>query len=83
MKSVELHQAFSWICDSCGHRNFERAIAVEMSEEDREELCYEAGVDPDEGEWLRAPELVICSKCKEEYKVEEPFFEDDEEKSSF
>lgn len=69
MNTIDLHQAFSWICDECGKRNFERAIAVEMSEEEKESMCSEIGVNPEEGDWLRAPINVQCVSCKAEYEV--------------
>lgn len=69
MNTVDLHQAFSWICDECGKRNFERAIAVEMSEEEKEFMCLEIGVNSDDGEWLKAPKIVKCIHCQSEFKV--------------
>lgn len=69
MNTVDLHQAFSWICDECGKRNFERAIAVKMSEEEKEFMCLEIGVNSDDDEWLKAPEIVKCVHCQSEFKV--------------
>ena len=70
MKSVELHQAFSWICDGCGKRNFERAIESEMSPEDEMAEKEKFGIDPgEEGMFLMAPRGVKCKHCDEEYEV--------------
>jgi len=71
MEIAELHQAFSWICNNCGQRNFERAVTMEMSPEDIEEAKNEFGMEPwEEGNFLTAPDIVKCKNCGKEYETE-------------
>jgi len=71
MESVELMQAFSWICPNCGKRNFTRAIGWEGSPEDEIRLKGELGVPFDEeGDLVSVPTKVVCGNCDTEYKSE-------------
>jgi len=73
--TVELHNAFFWICDDCGTDNFVRAIPVsrdkieadiqELDEHDREIL------ENVEFEWTMAPEEVVCGHCGSKFETEE------------
>ncbi len=47
-KSVELVPAFVWTCPECGVDKFERAILVELSAEEIEELQQEEDGEPEE-----------------------------------
>ena len=53
---AELHQAFTWICDHCGRRNYVRTIRDETAE----------GLQEDEIQ-VMIPEIVQCKKCDEKY----------------
>ena len=84
MEKTELMQAFSWICNNCGRRNFERAIAVEMAEEEKEEFKRQAGIEPWQegfigGDWVQAPRYVVCEKCETEYETFEEWPGDEQE----
>lgn len=64
METVELHQAFLWVCEECGTDNFARG--VELSPEEVERM----GVDPaEDGCYLMAPSEVKCSICEHQYKA--------------
>lgn len=72
--------AFAWVCDSCGHYNFARAVAMESpSDEDIEEATREAfGLDDHEpipegmgGVFVLAPERVTCDRCGEVFETED------------
>jgi L-asparaginase II len=70
---VELHQAYSWCCDHCGRDNFVRAVTVELSEEDRQQMALECGdEDWTTGRWVAAPEVVTCETCGTEYETVDP-----------
>ena len=72
MESVELHLAFSWICDYCGHRNFERGITLEEREEEGWEYePLDEEEEDDEYDYVVAPEEVTCENCDATYTVEE------------
>ncbi len=61
---VELRPAYSWDCPECGSENFARAIVPEMTEELRESLLDENGIESwEEGDFLLMPEGVKCGKC--------------------
>ena len=71
VETVELHHAFSWICDNCGKRNFERGISSEMSPEDLELAKSQDGIDLEEmGDFVLAPDKVKCKNCGTEYEAE-------------
>lgn len=62
-------QAFSWICPTCGRRNFERAVAVEMTDEQRRLFCRRAGVGEGEhADLVTSPGKVRCV-CEDEFTV--------------
>ena len=67
---VELHQAWSWDCDSCGRENFERALNVDresLSDEDRFEAEEIFGTD---AVLVSAPTSVICRHCSAEFDTD-------------
>lgn len=71
MQSVELNQAYQWICDDCGRENFTRAIAFEGDEATRAEIIGELGFDiGDQGELIMAPDLVTCKHCGSVYETD-------------
>lgn len=75
-QSVELVPAFVWTCPKCGVDKFERAILVELSAEEMEELQEEQGVEPEEtGSFLTSPQKVTCDKCKQTFPTVE-FYEE-------
>lgn len=75
-KSVELVPAFVWTCPECGVDKFERAILVELSEEEIEELQQEEDGEPEEaGSFLTSPQSVTCDKCKRTFATVE-FYEE-------
>lgn len=77
MKSVELLQAFAWLCPHCALKNFVVATVIEMSLEEKKELM---GIEPWEaapdGDLMSAPEKVKCERCKKSYRTKDPFEED-------
>lgn len=85
MDSVELMHAFSWICPNCGRRNFERAIELDKSESDPDEIRKALGLEAWEdvsgikGQFTLAPENVTCEKCKTQYETIDPSERFDEE----
>lgn len=84
MSKVELHQAFFWTCDHCGHDNFEFGVTIDTSMSDSEEidgLCEKAGISREEYDAIQAsedggglfiigPERVICDGCETEFEAE-------------
>lgn len=67
-KSVELVPAFLWTCPECGVDKFERAIVVELSAEEMDELRQDHGVQPWEtGNFLNSPKNVTCDMCKQTF----------------
>ncbi len=68
---VELHQAFFWDCEKCGHENLERAVAPSMSSEEIEFLQLQHNVPGDHFIYM-APTQVTCSKCQEHYTCRIP-----------
>lgn len=62
---VELRPAFVWDCPECGREHFARTIVLEMSEEERAELCQAYGVEPGaEGDYMTMPAQVFCDHCQ-------------------
>jgi hypothetical protein len=77
LPAVELIQAFTWTCHTCGRDNFERAITIDPERIDLTDV-------PDHiHEWLeeggegvgflavRAPTQVKCGHCGAEFRTEE------------
>jgi hypothetical protein len=76
---VELHQAFTWTCESCGRDNFERGVTVAPESVDLDELpdteetesirmwIAEGG----EGVFVVAPDWVTCGHCGERFETED------------
>lgn len=71
MNSVELRPAYEWTCDECGVDQFEHGIVAELSKEERDELAEDHGIEhPMTGDWMIAPEEVICKWCGTTYKTQ-------------
>lgn len=83
-KTVELKQAFIWVCDRCYRDNFARAVAIEPElaadldpgapgkRVDAETLLAAVTTRLDgevSGEFLLAPSNVTCRYCGETYDV--------------
>jgi DNA-directed RNA polymerase subunit RPC12/RpoP len=67
---IELHDAFYFVCSECGETTFVKAMRIEMSEEDEEQLKEELGISDDQhGCFHSGPTEVTCSKCKAEFQV--------------
>ena len=62
-EKVELCPAFIWICPNCCDEQFEKAIFVEFSKEEREEMMKDYGMVAREGDWLAGPKEVVCLEC--------------------
>ena len=60
---VELSPAYMWDCPNCGRENFQRAITVAMTDEDRLEM----EVGEEGGYWQSYPDTVICKHCDMKY----------------
>lgn len=70
---AELRPAWAWVCDECGGENFCRAVVAELSDEDREEVEEEHGVESGRtGDWVTTPDDVWCRHCGEFHLVEQP-----------
>jgi hypothetical protein len=71
--SVELLDAFMWICADCGKKNFVQAVTVEMSDEDKKEMFSLEPWEPTPpGDFLSMPEVVVCDRCKKKYATQDP-----------
>ena len=71
-QTVELHQAFRWDCDECGRENFERAIIVDLGEDEARDI-FGDDYDPEaEGYILMQPADVQCVYCGAEFHTELP-----------
>lgn len=75
---VELHPAFIWDCPECGREQFERGIVAEFSEEDRDAMMEEQGLNPGlDGDWMLAPDQVTCNACGAVFKTKHMGEEED------
>lgn len=70
---VELIPAFFWICPECGVDNFERAVIIELTHQERKEIAENNDIDEEveNGDIMSYPEEVECSFCQTEYETEE------------
>ena len=70
-KYIELHAAYMFDCEMCGRENFIRAISPEFSDEEKDELKKEMGIEEDGlADLLLLPEKVICQFCNVEFYTE-------------
>ena len=68
MNTAFLHPAFVWDCDECGQENFVRAVRIEKTKKELEEMKEAFGIrNDDEGEFLGMPTEVECQRCGKEY----------------
>lgn len=78
MEKVDIFAAFSWICPTCGKRNFVRGVTIERTAEDDKVLRSELGLSewedlPEEMcDLIMAPSVVKCKHCSERFEVNEP-----------
>lgn len=71
-EKVEMRCAYEWTCPDCGRDNFERAMVMELSEEDRVEMEEEHGIEPGAtGDWVSRPDEVTCPHCGGEFETED------------
>lgn len=66
MDNVILYSAFTWLCPKCKRRNYLKGSVVELSEEEKEEYCFD---DYETGNFICIPDEVICKKCGEHYNA--------------
>ena len=70
---VEIRQAWEWTCDDCGRDSYERAVLVDPSAIDPDDLPDAANLDAEKvrawideggsGQFVVAPERVTCPHC--------------------
>lgn len=73
-KSVELLDAFMWLCPECGKKNFAQAVTIEMSDKDKKEIfSLEPWEDTPPGDFLSMPNVVSCVGCKEKFSTKDPY----------
>jgi len=70
-EKVELYPAHAWDCPECGAHQFEHGVVFEPSNEDRDFMVDEYGIDPllEMGFWTTIPEEVACSECNKTFKT--------------
>lgn len=67
---VELNQAFSWDCPTCGREYFERGIRAEMSQAEERKLRDELEIAKSiSGSFVIAPKQVKCQECDKEFQT--------------
>ena len=72
---VILSPAYMWDCPACGRENFQRAITIAITDEDRLHM----GLGPCEyGCFQSYPNVVICRHCGQKYKAQH-VHDDDED----
>lgn len=72
--TIELHEAFFWICEACGRDNFIRAVShigfpPDMSAKEKKATAKLLGEDKTFG-WTEVPKEVTCESCKETFPAE-------------
>jgi hypothetical protein len=73
MQEVVLRPAFEWTCLTCSSKNFNRTVAVELTDDDRKEMMEDCDIEEDDLEDLyQAPAIVKCGKCLEKFKTVDP-----------
>lgn len=72
MKTASLTVVYEWTCDACGTLNITRPVTCEFTDEDKDEIRAEHGIDPDEqGDLVMMPTTVKCKSCAERFKARE------------
>jgi len=67
-ETVELHDAFFFICPECGETGWVKGVHVDLSQEDMEDLEEDTG-PLGAGVLMRAPDSVTCKKCNKTFKA--------------
>lgn len=65
--SVELEQAWSWVCPACQQRNYTRGHACKDPK-----ILAEAREELGPGDIVLSPEQVFCCKCETRFPVKVP-----------
>ncbi len=82
---VELKQAWFYVCDSCGRDNFIRAIAIDISDAEKEAYLSDlksqigdmaGGADEIQGGLFMAPNQVTCKYCRKKFNTVEDIEEE-------
>lgn len=65
---VELRPAYAWDCPECGIEHFERAVVVEMSQEQLRAIGEDYDCRTGRIQWM--PEHVQCEDCGHIFETE-------------
>lgn len=68
-EQVELRHAFEWTCPECGRDSVVRGVVPEMTDEDRQQLRHDMGVEDIEGTFMMQPDTVTCHHCGETFRT--------------
>lgn len=72
MDTVFLRPAFEWKCPKCHAGNFNRSVAVELTDSDKAEMLELFDLKEDDvGDMIQAPAIVKCGKCLDKFRTEE------------
>jgi len=66
--TVELHDAFYFICPECGNTGWVKATRIEMGDEEMRTMDEEMGFSGP-GMYMKAPEQVTCENCKKNFEA--------------
>lgn len=67
---IELVPAFTWNCPACHSEQIEKAVVVELSQDEVDSLCQERAINPETlADFVSAPAVVQCKTCGHQYKT--------------
>lgn len=70
---VELRTAYTFDCPECGSENFVRAVVAELSQEEKQELAEDFGVEGIvTGDLVAIPTKVTCQHCNRSFATVDP-----------
>jgi uncharacterized cysteine cluster protein YcgN (CxxCxxCC family) len=67
--TAKLRDAWEWICPACGRCNFTRAVSTTLTDDQVRAIVGEP-IDDMAGEFVHAPDTVICRGCGKDFDAE-------------
>lgn len=69
MKRVQVVDELVWYCPDCGWRSLVELVIAELTQDERQEMAEDFGVECDTGDFYVQPPYVVCDQCGEMFET--------------